>query len=43
MPHVGAHSRRKFVDAVKINKQDAESVRAVALMDELIAIDAQGA
>jgi hypothetical protein len=36
-----AHSRRKFVDAVKINKQDAESVRAVALMDALFAIDAQ--
>ena len=36
-----AHSRRKFVDAVKINKQDAESVRAVALMDELFAMDAK--
>ena len=36
-----AHARRKFVDAVKLNQQDAESVRAVALMDELFAIDAK--
>jgi len=36
-----AHSRRKFVDAVKLNQQDAASVRAVELMDELFAIDAQ--
>jgi transposase len=36
-----AHARRKFVDAVKINKQDAASVRAVALMDVLFAIDAK--
>jgi transposase len=36
-----AHPRRKFVDAVKLNQQDAESVRAVALMDELFAIDAK--
>jgi hypothetical protein len=36
-----AHARRKFVDAVKLNQQDAVSVRAVALMDELFAIDAK--
>jgi transposase len=36
-----SHARRKFVDAVKLNKQDAASVRAVQLMNELFAIDAQ--
>jgi len=36
-----SHSRRKFVDAVKLNQQDAASLRAVELMDELFAIDAQ--
>jgi len=36
-----AHARRKFVDAVKLNQQDAVSVRAVALMDELFALDAK--
>ncbi|MHB1675807.1 MAG: IS66 family transposase [Acidobacteriaceae bacterium] len=36
-----AHARRKFVDAVKLNQQDAASVRAVERMDELFAIDAQ--
>jgi transposase len=36
-----AHARRRFVDAVKLNKQDAASIRAVELMDELFAIDAQ--
>jgi len=36
-----AHARRYFVDAVKLNKQDAASVRIVALMDELFAIDAR--
>ena len=41
--HAGcwAHARRYFVDAVKLNKQDAASIRAVELMDELFAIDAQ--
>jgi transposase len=34
-----SHARRHFVDAVKLNKQDAASVRAVQLMDELFAID----
>jgi len=36
-----SHSRRHFVDAVKLNKQDAASVRAVELMDKLFRIDAQ--
>lgn len=36
-----AHARRYFVDAIKLNKQDAASVRIVALMDELFAIDAR--
>ena len=34
-----AHARRKFVDAVKLNPMDADSVRIVAGMDELFAID----
>lgn len=34
-----AHARRKYVDAVKINANDRESARIVALMDELFAID----
>lgn len=36
-----SHARRYFVDAVKLNKQDAASVRAVELINELFAIDAQ--
>src|SRR3954454_24534770 len=36
-----SHSRRYFVDAVKLNKQDAVSIRAVELINELFAIDAQ--
>lgn len=36
-----SHARRHFVDAVKLNKQDAGSVRAVELMDKLFLIDAQ--
>jgi transposase len=36
-----AHARRKFVDAIKINKQDADSLRIVTWMDALFAIDAQ--
>jgi transposase len=36
-----AHCRRHFVDAVKLNKQDAGSIRAVELMDKLFSIDAQ--
>ena len=34
-----AHARRKFVDAVKVNANDQQSARIVALMDELFAID----
>ena len=36
-----AHARRKYVDAVKVNTNDQESARIVALMDELFAIDRQ--
>ena len=36
-----SHARRHFVDAVKLNKQDAGSLRAVELMDKLFLIDAQ--
>ena len=36
-----SHSRRHFVNAVKLNKQDALSIRAVELINELFAIDAQ--
>ena len=36
-----SHARRYFVDAVKLNKQDAASIRAVQRMDKLFAIDAQ--
>ncbi len=36
-----AHARRNFVDAVKLNPQDAVATRAVVLMDELFAIDAR--
>ncbi len=34
-----AHARRKFVDAVKVDAEDADSARIVALMDALFAID----
>jgi transposase len=34
-----AHARRKYVDAVKVNANDQESARIVALMDDLFAID----
>ena len=40
-PACWSHARRHFVDAVKLNKQDAASIRAVELMDKLFAIDAQ--
>lgn len=36
-----SHARRYFVDAIKLNKQDATSIRAVELMGKLFAIDAQ--
>lgn len=34
-----SHARRHFVDAVKLNRLDAASIRAVELMDALFAID----
>lgn len=34
-----AHARRKHCDAVKVNANDADSSRIVALMDDLFAID----
>ena len=39
--HVGcwAHSRRKFVDAVKVNPQDGEAVKMVVRMDALFLVD----
>ena len=41
MTHLGcwAHARRQFVDAVKVNKQDAEAIAMVARMDALFLID----
>jgi hypothetical protein len=36
-----SHSRRHFVDAVKLNKQDTDSIRTVELIDKLFLIDAQ--
>jgi transposase len=36
-----SHARRYFVDAVKLNKQDAASIRTVELINQLFAIDAQ--
>jgi transposase len=39
--HVGcwAHARRKFVDAVKVNQQDAAAVQMVMRMDGLFLVD----
>ena len=39
--HVGcwADARRKFVDAVKVNKQDGEAVKMVTRMDALFLVD----
>jgi transposase len=39
--HVGcwAHARRKFVDAVKVNQQDAEAIKMVTRMDALFLVD----
>jgi transposase len=39
--HVGCwtHARRKFVDAVKINKDDAEAIKMVVRMDALFLVD----
>src|SRR5260370_8191986 len=36
-----SHAKRYFVDEIKLNKQDAGSVRIVELMDKLFAIDAR--
>jgi hypothetical protein len=36
-----SRARRHFVDAVKLNKQDAGSIRAVELIDKLFLVDAQ--
>jgi len=36
-----AHARRKFFDAVQLNANDQTSIRIVAQMNELFAIDAQ--
>ena len=36
-----AHARRKFFEAVKLHPKDQTSIRIVAQMDELFAIDAQ--
>jgi len=43
MVHAGcwAHSRRRFVEATKLNQQDVASTRIVAQMAKLFAIDAQ--
>ena len=41
MTHVGcwAHARRKFVDAVKVNPQDAAAVAMVTRMDAMFLVD----
>jgi transposase len=41
--HAGcwAHSRRKFIDALKLHPEDRVSMRIVARIDELFSIDAQ--
>jgi transposase len=36
-----SHARRGFVDAIKLNKLDAPSIRIVERMDQLFAIDAR--
>jgi transposase len=36
-----AHARRKFFDAVKLNARDETSIRIVAQMDALFAVDAE--
>src|SRR5260370_17106496 len=36
-----AHSRRRFVEATKLNQQDVASTRIIAQVAELFAIDAQ--
>src|ERR1019366_8104237 len=41
--HAGcwSHSRRKFIDAVKLNPKDQTATCIVKLMDDLFAIDAE--
>ena len=41
--HAGcwAHARRKFIDAVKLNRKDQAATRIVKLMNDLFAIDAE--
>ena len=34
-----SHGRRKHVEAVKVNAEDIQSARVLALMDELFVID----
>jgi transposase len=43
LAHVGcwAHARRKFVEAVKVSKQDAEAAKMVTRMDALFLVDRQ--
>ena len=36
-----AHARRKFFEAIKLNPRDQTSIRIVAQMDELFAVDEQ--
>lgn len=36
-----AHARRKFIEALKLNRRDADAVRLVARIDALFAIDRQ--
>jgi hypothetical protein len=39
MQPAGAHARREFFEAVKLNPRDQTSIRIAAQMDELFAID----
>lgn len=43
MVHAGcwAHARRKFVDAIKVNRDDAEATKMVIRMDAIFCIDRQ--
>jgi transposase len=36
-----SHSRRKFIDAIKLNPKDQPAIRIAKLMDDLFAIDAE--
>jgi hypothetical protein len=35
-----AHARRKYIDAAKLNREDAAAIGIVALINELFTIDA---